>query len=114
MPKIEIDIPQGVLDELPKGDEFYIQPGTLGKWGHLAVRPQKPWYPQEWIDDPKLGVHEMRPGEWPPCKPGDVIEVLYAGEREQKIAPRRPVMHADGFFWVSSKVAIRIHGRAGE
>ena len=46
-----------------------------------------PWYPASWLDaDGKLlpDVHEVTPGEWPPCKPYDKISFIRQGERASR------------------------------
>ena len=80
----------------------------------IHAMEEGPWYPQDWIDDPKLGVHEVARGEWPPCKPGDVIEALLEQERKRRIwTPCSG--RADQWSWgEGNKVAIRIIRRAGD
>ena len=49
----------------------------------------QPWYPASWLDadgKPLPEVHEVAKGQWPPCKPNDVVEVLARNDR-QKMRP---------------------------
>jgi hypothetical protein len=135
MPKIEVDVPQEVIDALPNGHEialdraqkggFYLTPSqSWAPWTGpaksadigIVARPIRPWYPASWLDEagnPLPDVHEVTPGEWPPCKPGDVVEVLTENSREVHRDLERHAVRADERRW-SAIVAIRIIRRAGE
>ena len=83
----------------------------------------QPWYPASWLDadgKPLPDVHEVTPGEWPPCKPGDFIEVLMAPERSAKeYSAEANFAHEFAWHWIALDVgddwypvAIRIIERA--
>jgi hypothetical protein len=86
---------------------------------HYIARKARPWYPASWLDEagnPLPGVHEVTPGEWPPCKPDELIEILTARQRSTRVEPAEMVIASTG-KWAkafSHYVAIRIVRRAGE
>lgn len=84
----------------------------------------RPWYPSSWLDadgNPLPEVHEVTPGEWPPCKPGDLVEVIMAFEREERAECKHngQIDAAGGYNWdgfpvyPGTIVAIRIIQKAG-
>ena len=81
----------------------------------IHALPETPWYPESWRND-MTNVHEVARGEWPPCKPGDEIQLLSEWQRDDQFwteSQRR----ADGFEWhraICRIVAIRIIRRAGD
>jgi len=107
---------------VPSGPHAWLYEGSWDTAAHgcglhcIYALPETPWYPQDWIDDPKLGVHEVPPGEWPPCKPGDVIQVLTKSGRDDRLRPINQSMPASDWSWLPGheKVAIRIIRRAGD
>jgi hypothetical protein len=110
MPKIEVDVPQRFIDVLDHGREFEVD-----EYGRLSSRPIRPWYPASWLDDagnPLPDVHEVTPGEWPPCKPRDLVEALREDDRLRQRYAVSTAM-AEDRTWID-KVAIRIVRRAGE
>lgn len=142
--EITITVPQHMLDKLPEGYEFDtvrpVKPEDLhynanqGTWTRSVVSTQpdllmyvarkaRPWYPESWLDEagnPLPDVYEVTPGEWPPCKPGDTVEVLRQREREKRNSGRLTQFPAYTYQWprpgldLENKVAIRVIRRAGE
>ena len=77
----------------------------------------RPWYPDSWLDadgNPLPDVHEVAPGEWPPCKPDALIDWICNFERNRQKCGYPHPLQAGEADWVPGKdnsrniVAIRI------